>query len=56
LFRAGTSRPPVTPRETLEIIAFMEADALSKSRDGATVTLKEVLERAGCKGAWPGDL
>jgi hypothetical protein len=53
-FRTG--QPPVTPRETLEIIAFMEADTVSKSRGGAPVTLPEVLQRAGWKGAWPGDL
>ena len=53
-FRTG--RPPVSPRETLEIIAFMEADALSKSRGGAAVTLTEVLTRAGWKGPWPGEL
>jgi hypothetical protein len=53
-FRTG--QPPVTPRETLEIIAFMEADALSKTRGGAPVTLNEVLQRAGWQGTWPGDL
>lgn len=52
-FRTG--RPPVSARETLEIIAFMEADALSKSWGGAPVTLAEVLARAGWQGAWPGD-
>jgi hypothetical protein len=51
-----TRQAPVTPRETLEIIAFMEADALSKARDGAPVMLTEVLQRAGWQGAWPGDL
>ena len=53
-FRTG--QPPVTPRETLEIIAFMEADALSKAQGGEPVTLAEVLERAGWRGAWPGNL
>jgi hypothetical protein len=53
-FRSGKS--PVPPRETLEIVAFMEADALSKARGGARVTLAEVLERAGWQGAWPGNL
>lgn len=53
-FRTG--EPPVTPRETLEIVAFMEADALSKARGGRPVSLTEVLQRAGWQGAWPGDL
>lgn len=53
-FRTG--QPPVTPRETLEIIAFMEADALSKARGGEPVTLAEVLRRAGWQGTWPDDL
>ena len=53
-FRTGQA--PVPPRETLEIVAFMEADALSKARGGAAVTLTEVLERAGWRGAWPGEL
>ena len=53
-FRTGQA--PVAPRETLEIIAFMEADALSKARGGKSVTLAEVLQRAGWQGAWPGDL
>jgi len=53
-FQTGIS--PVSPRETLEILAFMEADALSKSRGGDAVTIAEVLELAGWKGPWPGDL
>ncbi|MBL9200938.1 MAG: Gfo/Idh/MocA family oxidoreductase [Opitutaceae bacterium] len=52
-FRTG--RPPVPARETLEIVAFMEADALSKARGGAAVTRDEVLRRAGWNGAWPGN-
>lgn len=52
-FRTGKS--PVPPRETLEIVAFMEADALSKARGGSPVTRDEVLQRAGWIGKWPGD-
>ncbi|MSU48596.1 MAG: gfo/Idh/MocA family oxidoreductase [Opitutus sp.] len=51
-FQTGTS--PVPPRETLEILAFMEADALSKERGGKPVMIEEILARAGWKGAWPG--
>ena len=39
-FRTGT--PPVEPEETLEIIAFIEAADISKSRGGASVPLSEV--------------
>ena len=38
-----TGVPPITPEETLEIIAFMEAADLSKKRNGAPVLLKELL-------------
>ncbi len=37
-----TGVPPVTPEETLEIMAFMEAAELSKARGGAPVSLAEV--------------
>ena len=37
---------PVKERETLEIYAFMEAADLSKSRNGQTVKLQEVIKRA----------
>jgi predicted dehydrogenase len=37
-----TKEPPVTPEETLEIIAFMEAAEISKARNGAPVALREV--------------
>ena len=37
---------PVSPQETLEIYAFMEAADESKRRGGAEVTLKEVLDKA----------
>ncbi len=43
-FKTGLS--PVSPRETLEIFAFMEAADESKRRGGEPVTLKSVLERA----------
>lgn len=42
-----TGVPPVSAEETLEIIAFMEADHLSKTRGGATVTIAEVRRTAG---------
>lgn len=38
-----TGVPPITPEETLEIMAFMEAADLSKQRNGAPVMLKELL-------------
>ena len=38
-----TGVPPITPEETLEIIAFMEAADLSKKRNGVPVLLKELL-------------
>ena len=41
-FRSGVA--PVTPEETLEIMAFMEAADLSKARQGAPVALSEVTE------------
>lgn len=43
-FRTG--KPSVTPEETLEIYAFMEAADESKRRDGASVTLAEVMAKA----------
>jgi len=44
-FRTGI--PPVSPEETLEIMAFMEAADLSKSRQGAPVVLAEVIASEG---------
>ncbi|MFA6546536.1 MAG: Gfo/Idh/MocA family oxidoreductase [Limisphaerales bacterium] len=38
---------PVKPEETIEILAFMEAADESKRRNGAEVTLAEVLKKAG---------
>ena len=43
-FRTGT--PPVDPRETLAIMAFMEAADESKRRGGAEVDLAGVLDQA----------
>ena len=43
-FQSG--EPPVAPKETLEIYAFMEAADESKRRDGAEVSLAEVMESA----------
>jgi predicted dehydrogenase len=43
-FRTGVV--PVTPDETLEIYAFMEAADESKRRNGAEVTLAEVMAKA----------
>lgn len=37
-----TGKPPVTPEETLESLAFMEAADLSKARGGAPVALSDV--------------
>jgi hypothetical protein len=43
-FRTGIA--PVTPKETLEIYAFMEAADESKRRNGAEVSLAEVMAKA----------
>ena len=37
-----TGQPPVSPEETLEMMAFMQAADLSKARHGAEVTLAEL--------------
>jgi predicted dehydrogenase len=44
MFRTGVV--PVSAAETLELYAFMEAADESKRRNGAEVTLKEVLDKA----------
>jgi hypothetical protein len=36
--------PPVTPDETLEIMAFMEAAELSKARGGVPVSMADVTQ------------
>ncbi|HUF62725.1 MAG TPA: Gfo/Idh/MocA family oxidoreductase [Verrucomicrobiales bacterium] len=41
-----TQKPPVASDETIELFAFMEAADESKRRDGAEVSLQEVLENA----------
>jgi len=41
-----TGNPPVTPEETLELFAFMEAADESKRRGGALVKLSEMFEQA----------
>ena len=41
-----TRVPPVPEQETVEILAFMEADVLSKERGGAPVEISEAMERA----------
>jgi predicted dehydrogenase len=41
-----TGQPPVSPQETLEIYAFMEAADESKRQGGAPVTIASVLEKA----------
>ncbi|GAB3315166.1 Gfo/Idh/MocA family oxidoreductase [Larkinella ripae] len=41
-----TGKPPVSPEETLEIFAFMEAADESKRKGGAPVTLESVLRKA----------
>ncbi len=41
-FRTGV--PPVSPTETLELFAFMQAAQLSKARGGAVVPLSEVVK------------
>ncbi|MFM8420611.1 MAG: Gfo/Idh/MocA family protein [Verrucomicrobiota bacterium] len=46
-FQSG--KPPVEARETLEILAFMEAADESARRGGAEVTLAEMLARAGAR-------
>ena len=46
-FQTGVA--PVSPEETIEIFAFMEAADESKRRGGAEVTLSEVLAKAGGK-------
>jgi hypothetical protein len=44
-----TGKTPVTPEETLEIYAFMEAADESKLKSGGTVSLESVTQKAGNK-------
>ncbi|HEX7375854.1 MAG TPA: Gfo/Idh/MocA family oxidoreductase [Pirellulales bacterium] len=48
-----TKKPPVTPAETLEIVAFMEAADESKRQNGAPVTLDAVRAKAAQPKAAP---
>lgn len=48
-----TKKPPVTPTETLEIVAFMEAADESKRQNGAPVTLDAVRAKAAQPKAAP---
>lgn len=48
-----TKKPPVTPAETLEIVAFMEAADESKRQGGAPVTLDAVRAKAAQSKAAP---
>lgn len=48
-----TKKPPVTPAETLEIVAFMEAADESKRQGGAPVTLDAVRAKAAQPKAAP---
>ena len=41
-----TGKPPVTPEETMEIYAFMEAADESKRRNGGSVALDKVWTKA----------
>lgn len=47
-----TKQPPVSAKDTLEIYAFMEAAEESKRRGGKSITLREVLSKAGAPDAW----
>ncbi len=47
-----TKQPPISAAETLEIYGFMEAADESKRQNGATVSVREILERAGCPEKW----
>ena len=44
-----TGKPPVEARETLEILAFMEAADVSKQQGGAPVSLESVMKKAATK-------
>lgn len=47
-----TKQSPVTPYQTLEIYAFMEAADQSKQQNGKAVKLRDVLLKAGAPEAW----
>jgi hypothetical protein len=46
-----TGKPPVTPEQTLEILAFMEAADESKAQGGKSVTIESVMEKAKAEAA-----
>jgi hypothetical protein len=50
-FRTG--KPPITPEQTIEIMAFMEAAEESKKQDGKPVTIQSVMEKARVKAGAP---
>lgn len=47
-----TKQPPLSPQQTLEIYAFMEAAEQSKQQNGKPVSLRDVLRKAGAPDAW----
>ncbi len=47
-----TGAPPVTPAQTLEIYAFMQAAEESAEKGGGTVRINDVLSRAQCPAKW----
>ena len=47
-----TGVPPVSPKETLEILAFMEAVDKSLEQEGKPVGLRDVLQKADCPQKW----
>ena len=48
---ARTGVSPIPEQETIEILAFMEADARSKELGGKPVKISEILKEAGWKPA-----
>lgn len=52
-----TKQPPLAIKQTLEIYAFMEAAEESKRRGGNTISLREVMTKAGAPEEWlPADI
>lgn len=45
-----TGKPPVSPEETIQIVAFMEAADESKRQGGAPVTIEQVMQQATSAG------
>jgi predicted dehydrogenase len=46
-----TGKPPVTPEQTIEILAFMEAAEESKRQEGKPVTIESVMTKARAEAA-----